>query len=388
MMFAKMALRNMINRKQRTFLTVLAIGISVASAVLLISVAIGMNNDNTGVFEKQTDFWIIPSGSSVLDPVTNSEKTLLGNVHQRTETLRSYPDIKGVTPVLNKALYAGKNVPKVVLGVGLIPDGSLFIPDNALTSGDPYYYNKEMTREVAINSQLSKLLGVKHGDYIYLGPSASSLINSTPFKIVSIVDSIEFSNAPVAILHLSELQELTGNLIGDRADLILAEGNGLQALLQSHFPDAIVLSESEFYARSITEDKRILATSVAVIIVVLVMGILFISSSMIFSVNEKQKEFAIMRAMGISDRSIMKIVLYESIMISVVGGFTGLILGYLGKYILNSAAVSSFQVSIISSTNPYILLMAFATAVLAGVISGIVPALMGKQDNIARILGN
>ncbi|MCE8429708.1 MAG: FtsX-like permease family protein [Candidatus Methanoperedens sp.] len=245
-----------------------------------------------------------------------------------------------------------------------------------------------MTREVAINSQLSKLLDVKPGDYIYLGLSASSLFNSTPFKIVSIVNAIEFSNAPVAILHLSELQALTGNLIGDRANLILAQGNGLQGLLQSHFPDAIVLSESEFYARSITEDKRILATSVAVIIVVLVMGILFISSSMIFSVNEKQKEFAIMRAMGISDRSIMKIVLYESIMISVVGGFTGLILGYLGKYILNSAAVSSFQVNVISSTNPYILLIAFVTALLAGVISGIVPAFMGKQANIARILGN
>lgn len=168
MMFAKMALRNMINRKQRTFLTVLAIGISVASAVLLISVAISMNDDNTGAFEKQTDFWIIPSGSSVLDPVMNSEKTLLGDVHQRTETLRSDPDIKRVTPVLNKALYAGKNVPKMVLGVGIIPDGSLFIPDNALTSGDPYYYNKKMTQEVSINNQLSKLLGAKSGDIIFI----------------------------------------------------------------------------------------------------------------------------------------------------------------------------------------------------------------------------
>ncbi|MDP2767739.1 MAG: ABC transporter permease, partial [Candidatus Methanoperedens sp.] len=245
MMFAKIAFLNLMRRISRTFLTILAIGISVASVILLVSVAASMNQGSEASLE-QTDFWVIPAGSGVFDPVTNSEKTMLGNVHQRVDAIKSYPDVKSATPILNKVLYAAKKEPKVILGIGIIPDGTL-IPPEALSTGDPLYYGKDWTREVAINQQLSNLLGVKKGDDIYLGASYA-LLNSTPFKITSIQDFAEFSTAPVAVLHLSELQELTGNLKGDRANQIIVKGENLLPLLQAYFPDAIVLSEAEYYA--------------------------------------------------------------------------------------------------------------------------------------------
>lgn len=391
-MFAKIAFLNLMNRKSRTLLTFLAIGISVAAAILLVSVAIGLNQENVGTFETQSDFWIIPAGSSVLDPVTNSEKTMLGDVHRRFDAIRSTPDVKSVTPILNKVLYAAKKEPKMVLGIGIIPDnvsdGTNFIPIDALSAGDPYYYGKNWTREVAVNQQLSNLLGVEKGDFVYLGSNPGSLMNSTLFKVTMIVDSAEFSTAPVVILHLSELQELTGNLKGDRANQIIVRGENLMPILQMLFPDAIVLSEADYYAHSITDDKRTLATTLAVTVVSFVMGILFISSAMIFSVNEKQKEFAVMRAIGISDSSIMKIILYESVMISMLGGAIGVLTGIFGRYFLNLAIHSFFGMDIIFSSNPLIIVMAFSTAVIAGMVSGIVPALLGRKANIASVLGS
>lgn len=384
-MFAKIAFLNLMHRRSRTFLTVLAIGISVASVILLVSVAASMNQENAPSPE-QTDFWVIPAGSGVFDPVTNSEKTMLGNVHQRVDAIKSNPDVKAATPILNKVLYAAKKEPKVILGVGIIPDGTL-IPAEALSTGDPRYYGKDWTREVAINQQLSNLLGVKKGDDIYLGASSNALLNSTPFKITSIQDFAEFSAAPVAVLHLSELQELTGNLKGDRANQIIVKGEKLLPLLQTYFPDAIVLSEVEYYAHSITDDKRTLATAIAITVVSFVLGVLFISSAMIFSVNEKQKEFAAMRAIGISDRSIMKIVMYEAVMISIIGGSAGVVLGFSGRYALNTATRSLFETDIVSSINPLIIIAAFSTAVIAGVISGIIPAFLGRRADIAKVLG-
>jgi putative ABC transport system permease protein len=385
-MFAKIAFLNLMRRKSGTFLTVLAIGISVASVILLVSVAISMNQGNEAS-QEQTDFWVIPSGSDVFDSVTNSEKTMLGNVHQRVDAIKSNPDVKSITPILNKVLYAAKKEPKVILGVGIIPDGTTLIASDALSIGDPGYYGENWTFEVAINRQLSNLLGVKKGDYIYLGASSIALVNSTPFKITSIQDLADFSTAPVAVLHLSELQGLTGNLKGDRANQIIVTGNKLLPLLQEYFPDAIVLSEAQYYAHSITDDKRTLATAIAVIVVSFVMGVLFISSAMIFSVNEKQKEFAAMRAIGISDKSIMKIVMYEAVMISIIGGAAGVILGFFGRNALNAATRSLFGIDIVSSINPVIIIAAFSTAVIAGVVSGVIPAFLGRRANIAKVLG-
>jgi putative ABC transport system permease protein len=386
-MFGKIAFLNLMYRRSRTFLTVLAIGISVASVILLVSVAASMNQENIPSPE-QTDFWVIPAGSGVFDPVTNSEKTMLGNVHQRVDAIKSYPDVNSATPILDKVLYAAaKKEPQVILGIGIIPDGTSLIPPDALSTGDPRYYGKNWTREVAINQQLSSLLGVQSGDYIYLGASSNNLLNSTPFKITSIQDFAEFPTAPVAILHLSELQELTGNLKGDRANQIIVSGKNLLPLLQEYFPDAIVLSEAEYYAHSITDDKRTLATAIAITAVSFVLGVLFISSAMIFSVNEKQKEFAAMRAIGISDRSIMKIVMYEAIMISIIGGCAGVVLGFSGRYALNAATRLLFETDIVSSINPVIIIAAFSTAVVAGVISGIIPAFLGRRADIVKVLG-
>jgi len=385
-MYAKLAFTNITRRIWRSFFTVIAIAISVAFPILLISVAVSMNQGNEDALNKESNFWVMPSGGNVLDPVTNSQKTMIGNVHQRIDTLKTYPEVKAATPILNKVIYAAKKQPKVVLGFGLIPDGVNFVEPDALSAGDPHYYGKEFTREVALNRQLSDLLGAQKGDLIYLGMSENSLLNSTPFKVTAIVESMEFSIAPVAILHLSELQDLTGNLKGDRANQFILKGEKLTPLLRSYFPDASVLSEDEYYARSIEVDKRTLATSITVSAVSLVLGILFITSTMIFSVNEKQKEFAVMRAIGISDSSIMKIVMYESVMISVIGGILGVITGILGKFILNAAILSFFGIVVIPSSNPLIVIGAFSTAVIAGIISGIVPAM--KKANIAGVLGS
>jgi putative ABC transport system permease protein len=274
----------------------------------------------------------------------------------------------------------------LVLGYGIIPD-SISLTENVLTKGDPYYYGENYTREVTINTGLSKLLGAKKGEYIYLGGSASSLKNSTPFLVMAIVDSPELSSSPVAILHLSELQELTGNLKGDRANRIIVNGNDLLPMLQSLFPDATILSEAEYLAHNIFDDKRILATAMAVTIVSFILSMLFISSAMFISINEKQKEFAVMRAIGISDWSIMKIVVYESVLISISGALAGLIIGYTGRYILNFALAQILGTNLNFTINPVITVVVLFSAILAGLVSGIIPAVIGNRANIIKVIG-
>ena len=385
-MFVKIAFLNLRFHIARNLLTASAIGISVGLAILLVSISADLNQNNSAAFEEQTDYWIMPKGSSAIDPVTNSEKTLLGNVHLRIDEIRSFPGVNSATPILTKVIYAAKDEPKLVLGYGIIPD-SISLTENVLTKGDPYYYGENHTREVTINPGLSKLLGVKKGENIYLGGSASSLKNSTPFKIMAIVDSPELSSSPVAILHLSELQELTGNLKGDRANRIIVNGNDLSLKLQSLFSEAMILSEAEYLAHNIFDDKRILATAMAVTLVSFILSMLFISSAMFISINEKQKEFAIMRAIGISDWSIMKLVVYESVFISISGALAGLLIGYTGRYILNFTLAHILGTNLNYSINPIITGVVIFSAILAGLVSGIIPAVFGNRANIIKVIG-
>ncbi len=387
-MYAKIALLGLLRRKGRTFFTALAIAIAVSMAILLVSVGVGLKQGAAMMYETEVDYWVIPQDSSVTDLVSNSEKTMLGEVHQSVDKIISNPDIKGATPVLNRLLYASSSgSPKVIMGVGIIPGSVDALPASMsdLTPGDAYFKGMGRSGEVVINEMTAELMGVKPGDQLHLGASSSSLNNS--FRVVGVISAAEYSGNPVAVLHLSELQDLTGNLREDRANYIIARGNDALPFLKELFPDAMVLSSAEYQAYSIVSDKKILATAIAVSAVSMLIAVLFISSTMMLSINEKRREFAMMRAIGISRRSIMKIVLYESIILSILGAIFGIILSSLGERALNMAAYRFFEVGQVAAVNPLLQLTGAGLALAAGIFSGLIPVIITWRIDVVDAPG-
>ncbi|MCZ7384653.1 MAG: ABC transporter permease [Candidatus Methanoperedens sp.] len=389
MMYVKIALLGLVRRKGRTFFTTLAVAIAVSMAILLVSVGVGLKQGAAMMYDRDVDYWVIPQDSSVTDLVSNSERTMLGDVHQSVDKISSNPDIKGATPILNRLIYASNTnrTPKAVMGVGVIPGSLDALPASApgFSPGDIYFKGGERTGEVVINEKTAQLLGLKPGDILQLGASSNSLNNS--FRVMGIISAAEYSINPVVVLHLSELQELTGNLKGDRANYIIIRGNNALPFLKGLFPNALVLSSAEYSAYNIVSDKKMLATAVAVSFVSIIIAVLFITSTMILSINEKQKEFAVMRAMGISRRSIMKIVLYESIIISMLGAVFGILLSSLGERVLNMAAYSFFEAGQVAVVTPSLQLAGVGLALVAGILSGLVPAVMTGRVDIVDALG-
>lgn len=382
-MYTKIALTGLVRRKGRTFFTAFAVAIAVSMAILLVSVGVGLKQGSAAMYENDVDYWIIPRDSSVTDLVSNSEKTMLGEVHQGIDKITSDPDIKGATPVLNRLVYASSSgSPKVILGVGVIPGSVDTMPASApgLSPGD-----SNGAGEVVINDKAAELLGLKLGDSLYLGASGKSLNNS--FRVVGVISAAEYSLSPIAVLHLSDLQRITGNVKGDRANYIIAQGRNALPFLRMLFPDSVVLSSEEYSAYSIVSDKKIFATALAVSLVSMLIAILFISSTMILSINEKQKEFAAMRAIGISQGSIMKIVFYESIILSMLGAVFGILLSSIGEKVLNSIAYQFFGAGQVAVVSPMLQIGGAAIALAAGVFSGLVPVVMTRRADIVGVLG-
>ncbi|MBU3966450.1 MAG: ABC transporter permease [Euryarchaeota archaeon] len=388
-MYAKIAFKGLLRRKWRTLFTSIAIALAVSIMILLVSVGVGLKQGTAMMYEKDVDYWIIPKDSSVTDIVSNSEKTMLGNVHQSIGNISSNPDIRYATPVLNRMLYASnEKEPKLILGLGLIPGNTdkFSIPTNNLTQGDPRFYGKPQTGEILINEKTARLFDLKIGDSVRLGGSSNRL--NTSFTVKGIFSETQYSLSPVVVLHLSELQELTGNLRGDRANYIIAQGSNVLDYLRKYFPDTEVMGNSEYSTYSVVSDTKILATAAAVSIVSMLIAVLFISSTMIVSIHEKQHEFALMMAIGISQRSIAKIVIYESIFLSALGAIMGILLSYLGQFVLNMAADRLFEVGQIAVVDPILFIGGITIALFAGIFSGLLPVFMTQRINIVRTLAD
>ncbi len=104
----------------------------------------------------------------------------------------------------------------------------------------------------------------------------------------------------------------------------------------------------------------------------LIAGVVGVSNIMIFIVKERTKEIGIRKALGASPKSIVSIILLESILITIIAGFVGLVIGMgvlewvgpsLDKFFIKDPAVSTSTV-----------LGATITLIVAGAIAGYLPA--------------
>ncbi len=118
---------------------------------------------------------------------------------------------------------------------------------------------------------------------------------------------------------------------------------------------------------------NVLQTIVSVVgIGTLIAGIIGISNIMVFVVKERTKELGIRKAIGASPRSVITMVLQESILITTFSGYIGLFLGIIALSSLGDVLIDYFI------TDPYINLNTaiFATIILivCGGIAGYIPA--------------
>ncbi|MGC1205116.1 MAG: ABC transporter permease [Flavobacteriaceae bacterium] len=131
--------------------------------------------------------------------------------------------------------------------------------------------------------------------------------------------------------------------------------------------------------RVLTEKKRLdnISSGLGVLIPIigfgtLIAGILGISNIMIFIVKERTKEIGIRKALGASPKSIVSIILLESILITTITGYIGLLIGVgilegigssLERYFITNPSVSSS-----------LLFSATIVLIIAGSIAGFLPA--------------
>jgi len=113
--------------------------------------------------------------------------------------------------------------------------------------------------------------------------------------------------------------------------------------------------------------------------ITLAVGLFGVGNTMMRSVNERIKDIGIMRAVGASHNQIMKVFIYQAIVIGIVGGVFGYLAGTLLAYALGPVL---FGVSAISPVPQYFPL-ALGVAIGVAVIATVYPAFRAARIKVA-----
>ncbi|MFC1969213.1 ABC transporter permease [Chloroflexota bacterium] len=99
--------------------------------------------------------------------------------------------------------------------------------------------------------------------------------------------------------------------------------------------------------------------------ITLAVGLFAVVNTMLASVHERIKDIGIMRAVGASRNQIIKIFIYEAIIIGVVGGVLGYVTGTLLAYVMGPLIFEGIQVTYIPQYLPLSLVLATFIAITA-----------------------
>ena len=107
----------------------------------------------------------------------------------------------------------------------------------------------------------------------------------------------------------------------------------------------------------------------------LFVGSIGIMNMMLTSVTERTKEIGIRKAIGAPDKSILSQFLIESVLISTIGSFLGMVIGIITAITAGNILEKEVPISVLT------IIVSIFAAVFVGIVSGIVPAIKATKLN-------
>ena len=323
--------------------------ISFISLISLLGITLGMTALITVMsvmngFQKEVRTRILGVASHI--QVSGVEGTLTNwpqvaheaNIHPQVEAAAPYVGAQGMV-----------SVGQVVRGVmvrGILPvlEDKVADLDRMMVSGEldglvPGEFG------IVVGTELARALGVSRGDKIVLiSPQgqvtpAGILPRLKQFTVTGIFEAGHFEyDSALVLIHIADAQKLyrmeDDQVSGVRLKLhdLFQAPQVVRELVPLISQDTHISDwtrQHANYFRAIQIEKRMLSLILALIIAVAAFNIV---STLVMAVTDKQSDIAILRTLGASPRSIMKIFIVQGTLIGVIGTALGVIGGVLLAY--------------------------------------------------------
>ena len=112
--------------------------------------------------------------------------------------------------------------------------------------------------------------------------------------------------------------------------------------------------------------------------------LMIVGTTMVMAVNERTREIAVLKTLGFTAPRIFRMVLWESLLLSFLGGLIGLGLATLAATAASSALAGFLPAFGLSATN---IVTALVLMAALGLVTGLLPAYKAMQVRISEALG-
>lgn len=367
MYFTTLLIKNLLRRKTRTLLTAVGVAIAVGATVALLGISDGFERSMAVSLEfRGTD--VIVTASNVLDQLSSD---LDESVGPAIESVRGVAE--AAPGLIEIVAYSTETTDLSLLLQGWRP-GSFLFNDLEIVAGRTL--KPDDRRKAMLGATLAKNIGRRVGEAITL--------QQTEFEIVGVYRSLSVFENGAVTMPLAELQEVMfreGSVTGfnvvtdpDAADVdvdaICAAINALKdpagrSLGLSAMPTKEYVSQSAHIRMA--HGMAWMTSLIAVLV-----GTIGTLNTMIMSVIERVREISILRAIGWRKSRVVRMIVGEALLISLLGALLGaLTAAALTRWLSSLPAASNFMEGSIASS---VYLKGFVLALAVGLIGGLYPA--------------
>jgi putative ABC transport system permease protein len=357
MTFLAVVARGLMRRPVRTGLTLVGISIGIAAVVALVGMSRGFVSSWTaGMKSRGTDI-VVHNMRTTLTPTPFPAAT--------RDRIAHLPGVVATCTILVE-LMSIENSEMMIVSArewGGFSWGNL-----KLISGR--FPRDAAERAVVLGKTAAEVLGKKIGDTLQ--------IETEELPVVGIVDGGALVENGSVILALPLLQEIMGsdgmiNAIDVRVTPGASEAE-LQRLC-AEFSRLIPEARAQVAGAHIRESqgyRMINAMSWGTSLLAVLVGVLGVMNTMLMTVFERKQEFCILLAIGWKRSRIVRMILWESALLGLLGGIVGVALGIVTVSAMKNAP--AIRGLLEPELSPGLMLTSVGIAVVVGVVSGVYPA--------------
>lgn len=363
------AMKNIVQNKLRTFLTMLGVVIGISSVIVLVGIGDGTNSqvkdelellgtdmlkieitNETGIKEKELNDLRKQENIKQIAPY----KTIYGKTVSKEETTLKKANIiatnEDIVEARNMKIKEGRNLNSIDL-----ENKNKVCVIGANVVKELFGYTNPIGQIMKIDGDKYTVVGILEKQGESMGTNIDNLV-LVPFSIEELNERNTITTAYVKV----EKEEKIQNTINTLKNILINELGNVE--------DEISISSQDSMrnkSKKINNSLSILLGGIASIS--LIVGGIGVMNVMLVSVTERTKEIGIRKSLGAKKSDILVQFLAEAIIISIMGGIFGIILGILvGQFTqeIGFRFIVSSQIIIIS----------FLASSITGLVFGIFPA--------------
>jgi putative ABC transport system permease protein len=362
--------RNLRRRLGRKLLLIAGLTIGVATVVGLLAITTTMQADVAGkldeyganilIVPKANDLSLSYGGVTVASAAYDVGELTLADL-DRLQTIENARNISVVAPKLLGAIpLAGRSV--LVAGVRF--DDELRLKQWWDMEGQ----EPDAADKVLIGQRLARLLDSHPGDGV-------SIAGHT-FRVAGILAENGSQDDDILFVDLGAAQQVMGkpgaiSLVEVAALCTECPVEDMVKQISEVLPQARVTALRQAVTLRMETVGQLSRFSLAVSVVVIVIGSLVVLTTMLGAVTERRQEIGLFRALGFRRRHVMHVILGEAVLVSLGGGLLGWLLG-MGLAVVLAPRLANVMVPVI--WDPWLALGAVGGALLVGLLASLYPA--------------